>query len=520
MNVTFEEVPVGKIKPDPNNPRKTFDEGQLAELADSIKLHGVQTPIRLRKNGDGDSYVIVAGERRYHAAKLAKLKTIPAVIAETSAAQVEALVENLHREDLNPIEEGDAYRALSDGGMVDEAIAAAVARPVERIRDRIGLSRLPESGRAAALAGLPLGVLRDFVALNEQGGRDLVNALLVCADKTNGWSRGPWQLYFALDREDPSIVEKECEACGGDGEIGEDGEYCKACGGAGAVTTRVEGAGWPEFFAVALWASTPLEDMQIEQLPEDAREKVEALRKQAHEFHDAQAKGGGYYAPPPTIGMDDATLKDAAVAAGVTVSFDSDRLVVTDPLWVAEYLPDLYAKKVEEYVAGDRGSGTKKAAGKKSDAELTPAERKEKEARAKARQEEVEQRAAGRVFNTKLATTILTKARRGPGHDGGDEAARRHDHRGDEVGEGVRAESPGRRGARAVPEVLAARLADEQGGRLEDAALRGRQVGVRDGGVRADGEGAGRGEDAAAGARRARPVPRVRPRRPAWSAAR
>ena len=108
-----QEIELVNIFANPNQPRKVFDEGALKELADSISVHGVIQPIVLNKTDD-DKYMIIAGERRYRASKLAGKKTIPAIIREYDERQIKeiSLIENLQREDLNPIEAATAMQQL------------------------------------------------------------------------------------------------------------------------------------------------------------------------------------------------------------------------------------------------------------------------------------------------------------------------------------------------------------------------------------------------------------------------
>ena len=106
-------VPLNKIKNDNNQPRKAFDSDKIAELTESIKTHGIIQPLILRKS-DNDCYIIVAGERRWRAAKMAGLSEVPAIIMDLSEKDVLeiSLIENIQRQDLNPIEEAIAYKKL------------------------------------------------------------------------------------------------------------------------------------------------------------------------------------------------------------------------------------------------------------------------------------------------------------------------------------------------------------------------------------------------------------------------
>lgn len=109
------EIDINKIKPNPNQPRKNFDQDALNELAASIKVHGIVQPIVLNQQPDGQ-YLIIAGERRWRAANICGLKTVPAVIKNYTDKQIKeiSIIENLQREDLNPIEAAKAIKELMD----------------------------------------------------------------------------------------------------------------------------------------------------------------------------------------------------------------------------------------------------------------------------------------------------------------------------------------------------------------------------------------------------------------------
>jgi ParB family chromosome partitioning protein len=138
------EVPVDLVRPNPRQPRKRFDDEALAELTDSIRASGVIQPIVIRRAGEG--YELIAGERRLRAAKQAGLTRIPAVIREvTNAESLElALVENLLREDLNPIEAAEGYRQLlGDFGWTQEQLGQRIGKDRSSIANALRLLRLP-----------------------------------------------------------------------------------------------------------------------------------------------------------------------------------------------------------------------------------------------------------------------------------------------------------------------------------------------------------------------------------------
>jgi ParB family transcriptional regulator, chromosome partitioning protein len=168
----LEELPIASIKPNRFQPRDHFDEEALGSLADSIREVGVLQPVLVRPigDGDGDEYELVAGERRWRAARRVGLQTIPALVRETddSTALEHALVENLHRDNLNPLEEAAAYQQLiEDFKLTHDDVASRVGRSRASISNTLRLLQLPPSiqrslqerklsmGHARALLGSP-----------------------------------------------------------------------------------------------------------------------------------------------------------------------------------------------------------------------------------------------------------------------------------------------------------------------------------------------------------------------------
>lgn len=146
---------INDIETNKNQPRKTFDESSIAELAESIKTHGVIQPIIVRSAGDG-FYVIVAGERRFRAAKLAGLTEVPAIITELSSSEAAevALIENIQRADLNPIEIAEAYRAIIDDfSLTQQELADRVGKPRSSVANSLRLLDLPETIKAYVAEG-------------------------------------------------------------------------------------------------------------------------------------------------------------------------------------------------------------------------------------------------------------------------------------------------------------------------------------------------------------------------------
>ena len=142
---------IADITPNKNQPRKVFDKDKLAELTASIKVHGVLTPILVREvEGEDHKYQIIAGERRWRASKAANVETIPARVLKTNEVQLLeiGLIENIQREDLNPMEEAEGYQSLmSRFGKTQEALAEAVGKSRVHVTNMLRLLQLPEGVR-------------------------------------------------------------------------------------------------------------------------------------------------------------------------------------------------------------------------------------------------------------------------------------------------------------------------------------------------------------------------------------
>ncbi|MBO7170612.1 MAG: ParB/RepB/Spo0J family partition protein [Clostridia bacterium] len=172
---------ISQIDPTATQPRKAFDQDALASLADSIAAHGVLQPILVRQVAP-ERYAIIAGERRWRAAKLAGLSEIPALVVEMderTAAEV-ALIENIQREDLNPIEEAEGFATLAaEYGMTQEEIATRVGRSRSAVANAMRLLDLPKEVRAMVIAGsLSAGHARALLGLLRK------EAMLPLAEKT------------------------------------------------------------------------------------------------------------------------------------------------------------------------------------------------------------------------------------------------------------------------------------------------------------------------------------------------
>ena len=161
-------IEISKIHPNPNQPRREFDREALNELAESIKIHGIIQPITLKQDGD-DSFLIISGERRYRASQIAGLKELPAYIRIANDQEVMemALIENIQREDLNPLEVAITYsRLMKEFSLTHESMAERVGKKRSTISNFLRLLELPptiqnalkekqiSTGHAKALQGL------------------------------------------------------------------------------------------------------------------------------------------------------------------------------------------------------------------------------------------------------------------------------------------------------------------------------------------------------------------------------
>jgi ParB family transcriptional regulator, chromosome partitioning protein len=166
----FEEIAVGSITPNPRQPRRTFDEEALEELAASITEVGLLQPVVVRKIGDGN-YELVMGERRWRASQRAGLEYIPAIVRETPDTEMlrDALLENLHRQQLDPLEEAAAYQQLLDDfGATHEQLAQKVGRSRPHISNTLRLLNLPPAVQKRVAAGvISAGHARALLSLDD-----------------------------------------------------------------------------------------------------------------------------------------------------------------------------------------------------------------------------------------------------------------------------------------------------------------------------------------------------------------
>jgi ParB family chromosome partitioning protein len=178
----LEELPVWAMAPNPRQPRQAFDEESLGELAESIQAVGLLQPVVVRQVRPG-RYEIIMGERRWRACQLAELETIPAIVRETSDDDLlrDALIENLHREQLNPLEEAAAYQQLLDDfSATHEELARRIGRSRPHISNTIRLLNLPPAVQKRVAAGvLSAGHARALLAVGDPAAQEHLASRIV-----------------------------------------------------------------------------------------------------------------------------------------------------------------------------------------------------------------------------------------------------------------------------------------------------------------------------------------------------
>ena len=175
------EININDIEPNVNQPRQVFDKDKLDDLAQSIRLYGIVQPL-IVKNED-NVYKIIAGERRWRAARLAGLKTVPCIVRDYTNAEMMqvALIENLQRQDLNPIEEAEAFdKLINEHGITQENLAVIVGKSRPAITNSLRLLNLPDKVKDMVISGqISSGHARALLALKEKGDIEKIADLIV-----------------------------------------------------------------------------------------------------------------------------------------------------------------------------------------------------------------------------------------------------------------------------------------------------------------------------------------------------
>jgi ParB family chromosome partitioning protein len=199
----FEELPLEAIEPNPRQPREVFDEEALAELVSSVREVGVLQPVVVREAAPG-RYQLIMGERRWRACKEAGVPAIPAIIRETpdDALLRDALLENLHRQQLNPLEEAAAYeQLLQEFGVTHEELATRLGRSRSHVSNTLRLLGLPAGVQRRVAAGvLSAGHARALLALDDDEAREALAARIV----SEGLSVRAVEEIVALGENEPA----------------------------------------------------------------------------------------------------------------------------------------------------------------------------------------------------------------------------------------------------------------------------------------------------------------------------
>jgi ParB family transcriptional regulator, chromosome partitioning protein len=212
----FRNIPLDMIIANPMQPRRKFEETSLLELAESFKSQGVLQPIIVKKKDNG--YILIAGERRYRAARLAGLENIPAIIAEEkdeSEMLQMALVENLQREDLNPLEAAEGFRKLmDDAGLTQNQLGARVGKSRSAVANSLRLLDLPEKVKEMIRAGkLTEGHARAILSIDDDLARVRLAERIVTENLsvrlTEDTARGVKKRKLVPRRKLPTLLETE-----------------------------------------------------------------------------------------------------------------------------------------------------------------------------------------------------------------------------------------------------------------------------------------------------------------------
>lgn len=389
MTSTLSMVPLAKIKPsDGDNPRTEFDDERMAELVASIKRHGVITPLTLTPNGDG-GFTIIAGERRYRAAKAAKLRDVPAQVREADGeALTLAVTENVIRADLSPTEEARAYRRLVDEHGSAAKVARLVGKSERLIVERLDLLRLSDDAQAlVASRSVPLACVPALVRIAER------EPLL--ADLTAAWlaERPHDATLFPADPGEFVDDVLRAEWSGDDGKALHPVAYSVSEFGSGPTLPRSVG-------------DEDAVEAVLGKLGERAAKVAEALAELPEITHSsefdwaARQAEGTRWRECFSLTAEDA---DAARAFGCLLELSGrngrSHAYVTDPEWLADRL-------VQKIAAHAAGESERKQRGQEASDSGSPMDDDEKEARRAERQRQYEGRVSGRARNLDLGAAL------------------------------------------------------------------------------------------------------------------
>jgi ParB/RepB/Spo0J family partition protein len=387
MSATLTMVPLAKITARKGfNPRSDFADERMAELVESIKRHGVITPLTLAPDGDG-RFTIIAGERRYGAARQAKLKEVPAQVREADGeALALAVAENVVRADLNPVEEARAYQRLADEHGDRAAVARLVGKSERLVADRLDLLRLPEDAQELVAArAVPLACAPALVRIAE--GEPLLAGL------TAAWlaERPHEAAVFPADPGEVvnDVLRAEWRDDGGD-PLQPVAYSVSEFGSGPLLSTSVRDEEAVAAVLAKLGDHAPRVSEALAALPE-------IVAKDEYDWSARQAQGRRFRECFSLDGED----ADAARAFGCLLELpgrnERSHAYVTDPEWLADRL----AQKVAAHAAAEQERGRAQAT-----RERTPDDDAEKEARRREREHAHEERVEARARNLDLGAAV------------------------------------------------------------------------------------------------------------------
>ncbi len=390
MTATLSMVSLAKIKPsNGDNPRSEFADEQMAELVASIKRHGIITPLMLAPDG-ADGFTIIAGERRYRAAKAAKLRQVPAQVRDADGESLMlAVAENVIRADLSPIEEARAYRRLADEHGGAAKVARLVGKSERLVAERLDLLRLPEAAQVLAARRLPLACAPPLVRIAE--------AEPLLAELTAAWLvERP--SYAAVFQSDPGEFVDDVLRAEWTDEQGvklHPVAYSVGEFGSGPILpTTVH----DEYAVAAVLAKL---GGHAEAVAAALAELPEIAHASDHDWSARQAEGRRWRECFALTGND----ADAARAYGCLLELSGrngrSHAYVTDPEWLADRL-------VEKITAHANAATERTRCGSDERSPAASADDPEKEARRQERQRQYEERVSARARNLDLGAALAT----------------------------------------------------------------------------------------------------------------
>ena len=387
MTATLTMVPLAKIHPSHDNPRTEFADEQMAELIASVKRHGIITPLTLAPDGE-DGFTIIAGERRYRAAKAAKLSEVAAQVRDANGdALTLAVAENVIRADLTAIEEARAYRRLADEHGGSAKVARLVGRSERLIAERIDLLRLPEAAQQlVATHRVPLGCAPALVRIAEH------EPLL--ADLTAAWlaERPHDAALFPADPGEFVNDALRADWRDGEGEPLHPVAYSATAFGSGPILPD----SIPD--ADALTAVLAKLGDHAERVAEAFAALPEIAHKSEHDWAARQAEHSRWRECFALTAED----TDAARAFGCLLELpgrnDRSHAYVTDPEWLADRL----AQKIARHATAE----TRRTHREQADRRSASPDDDEKEARRQERQRQYDERTAARARNLDVGAAL------------------------------------------------------------------------------------------------------------------